>query len=218
MGSSYCCISHETTEELIFKDFWNLKLRTKTQKDLIEFMQKKVLQEITFDIINCGFELVISDYLLPIKNNWKSFYLSFWLRKWKEALNLKCGTYYMYTSLLLLAINNKVEFTNSVVQLNLMFPNSISAFKSADFLDFYFKLITFDCLKEVAQINELDQENLEKLMNIYGEQTRNLLISKVLKESEYLDNYLFVVENYSFLSDDVFIRDSFKLNSDKSLK
>lgn len=217
MGNNYCCLSPESTEELLFKEFWNIKLRTKTQKDLIEFMQAKSISEKTLDLTNSRFELVIADYLLPLKKNWNSFYMSFWVRIWNESLKSKSGPYYIFISLLLLAINNKVEFTNSLVQLNLMFPGCVTDFNSAGFLDFYFKLLTTDCLREAAEINEIDQEQLEKLAITYGEKPRKSVLSKMLKDTVYPDNYLFVVENYLFLSDDVFIRDSFRLNVEANI-
>lgn len=208
-----CCNAPRSIEEQLLNEFWNIKLRSRSHKDLIEFIEIKEFNEASQPNPK-GFDSLIKEFLGGFNQKYNQFYTNFWQRVYNEP-KTKENQYFLLLSLLLLCVNSKLQFSVGIKRLNDIFPNASKALKPEDFLEYYFHLITNSCLKEVCEINELDLEQSSRMTKLLPKEYIEIHIHELLKwKNDEKEGWCFIEDNYLMINDDVLLRDQILLKKE----
>lgn len=208
-----CCNAPRSIEEQLLNEFWNIKLRTRSHKDLIEYIEIKEFSETNISNPK-GYESLVKEFLVGLNPKFNQFYINYWQRVYSEPKTQE-HLYYLFLSLLLLCVNSKLQFSICIKKLNNLFPTSSQALKLEDFLEFYINIITNACLKEVCELNELDLEQSSRMAKLFQKEYIDAHIRELLKwRNSEKESWCFIEDNYLMLNDDVLLRDQLLLKKE----
>lgn len=211
-----CCSSHPFEDEYPFKEFWsNMKLRSKSHKDLEEYISLRVnkgtIQDQSF------FKLTDEFLLSKNKNsNLDKVLKSFWRDNWLNAA-AEGKTYELLVSLFFLATKNKNNFANelrSMIEDNLEYKK-IASNKTIikSILKYYFYLVSNFCYTSIISLEMITTEDANRVLEMFQDQyIEKLVYTLTYNLTEDSDIVEFFKSNYELLCDDSKIREEIKKN------